>query len=83
MGTTQVSQEDIERAHWLVDDMLRVTRSPQEVRRRVERILTHCDGQSERYAFWRLILALVISGTGNQAEAARDAVVAARRQSAA
>lgn len=61
MPESQVSHEDVERAHALVDQMLRWACSPQEVRRRVERVLTECDVDSHRYAFWRLILALVVA----------------------
>ena len=77
MGSAQVEQRDVERALTLVDAMLRVACSPQEVRRRVERILMKCDAQSDRYAFWRLILALVISETTRGPRPSRKPMAAA------
>ena len=63
MGQPEINREDVKRALKLVDELLRLACSPVQVRRRVERVLANCDSGSHRYAFWRLILALIVAET--------------------
>jgi hypothetical protein len=71
MRSSEVNQQDVDRALSMVDYILSLGCPAEDVRRQVERVLARCAPGSHRYAFWRLILALVIAETGKPTSADR------------
>jgi hypothetical protein len=61
MDARPMNRRDLVLARSLLGQLLIRGKSPTQIRRRVERVLMRADPDSSRYAFWRLILALIIA----------------------
>jgi hypothetical protein len=79
MGAAQFNEEDVVRAHEFVNAVLKPAYPRVEVRHRVEQTLGKCRPGSRRYAFWRLILAMVVSESASAGRSRPAGRGAARR----
>jgi hypothetical protein len=72
MRPNQSSLNDRNYAHSLAVEPLDHAWTSTEIRERAEQMLMHCDPESPRYAFWRLVLAITVAETNRTARPRYD-----------